>query len=118
MIKVQNGAYSMLDKTSLSPYDSETEYRRVQHVLTPSVAWAFWGAERWSCPEGLPGQASFYEAGWEVGDSLTTDEAAEHLGVTRRTVQHWIKTGELACDQSAKARARPIGSTRTMSKPS
>jgi excisionase family DNA binding protein len=30
---------------------------------------------------------------------LTTDEVAEHLGVTRRTVQNWIKTGELACYQ-------------------
>jgi excisionase family DNA binding protein len=30
---------------------------------------------------------------------LTTDEVAERLGVTRRTVQNWIKAGELACYQ-------------------
>jgi excisionase family DNA binding protein len=28
---------------------------------------------------------------------LTTDEVADQLGVTRRTVQNWIKAGELAC---------------------
>ena len=28
---------------------------------------------------------------------LTTDEVAEALGVTRRTVQNWIKSGALAC---------------------
>lgn len=28
---------------------------------------------------------------------LTTDEVAEQLGVTRRTVQNWIKAGDLAC---------------------
>jgi excisionase family DNA binding protein len=30
---------------------------------------------------------------------LTTDEVAEHLGVTRRTVQNWIKAGERACSR-------------------
>lgn len=30
---------------------------------------------------------------------LTTDEVAEKIGVTRRTVQNWIKAGELACYQ-------------------
>jgi excisionase family DNA binding protein len=30
---------------------------------------------------------------------LTTDEVAERLGVTRRTVQNWIKAGELVCYQ-------------------
>jgi excisionase family DNA binding protein len=28
---------------------------------------------------------------------LTTDEVADQLGVTRRTVQNWIKEGGLAC---------------------
>ena len=39
-----------------------------------------------------------YEAGWGWG-LLTTDEVAEHFGVTRRTVQNWIKTDERACYQ-------------------
>lgn len=30
---------------------------------------------------------------------LTTDEVAAKIGVTRRTVQNWIKAGELACYQ-------------------
>jgi excisionase family DNA binding protein len=28
---------------------------------------------------------------------MTTDEVAEQLGVTRRTVQNWVKDGSLAC---------------------
>jgi excisionase family DNA binding protein len=30
---------------------------------------------------------------------MTTDEVAERLGMTRRTVQNWIRAGELACYQ-------------------
>jgi excisionase family DNA binding protein len=35
---------------------------------------------------------------------LTTDDVAERLGVTRRTVQNWIKSGELACYQFGEGR--------------
>jgi excisionase family DNA binding protein len=35
---------------------------------------------------------------------LTTDEVAEKLGITRRTVQNWIKAGELVCYQFGKGK--------------
>jgi excisionase family DNA binding protein len=35
---------------------------------------------------------------------LTTDEVAVRLGVTRRTVQNWIKAGELACYQFGRGK--------------
>jgi excisionase family DNA binding protein len=46
--------------------------------------------------KGCRGRRPFMKPVGEGRGLLTTGEVAAHLGVTRRTVQHWIKTGELA----------------------
>jgi excisionase family DNA binding protein len=49
--------------------------------------------------KGRRGRRPAMKAVGEGRQLLTTDEVAERLGVTRRTVQNWIKAGELACYQ-------------------